>query len=87
MLAKMRDLHDIQYCGLRELLNPRLGDYARLLPSHIHQISKGHEHRMVLFVSKVKVIVLQGWDLSQLASNYVYPLRDVRADQSVLEVS
>jgi hypothetical protein len=41
---------------------------------------------MVFSVSKVKVNVLQGWDLSQLDSNYVYPLWDVRSDQSVLVV-
>jgi hypothetical protein len=45
-----------------------------------------HEHRVVLSVSKVEIIILQGWDLSQLASDHAYPLRDVHGDQSVLVV-
>jgi hypothetical protein len=86
MSAKVRDLHHVQYHGLRELLNPWLGDYVRLLPSHLHQISVRHEHRVVLSVTKIEIIVLQCWDLSQLASFYAYPLRDVRGDQCILEV-
>jgi hypothetical protein len=87
MSVEVRDLHDIQYRGLCELLYPRLGDYARFLPNRLHQISMGHKHRVVLSASKVEITILQGWDLSQLASNYVYPLRDVHGDQSLLEVS
>jgi hypothetical protein len=86
MSAKVRYLHHIEYRGLCELLNPRLGDYARILPSHLHQISIGHEHRVVLYVPKVEIIVLQGWDLSQLDFFYVYPLWDVRGDQCILGV-
>jgi hypothetical protein len=42
---------------------------------------------MVLSISKVKIVVLQQRDLSQLAPNYAYSLRNVRGDQSVLIVS
>jgi hypothetical protein len=59
MSAKMRNLHYIQYHGLRHLLNPWLGDYLRLLPSGLRQISMGCEHGVVLSISKVKIIVLQ----------------------------
>jgi hypothetical protein len=44
------------------------------------------EHGVVIFVSKVKVTILQGWDLSQMDSNYAYSLQDVRGDQCVLVV-
>ena len=44
------------------------------------------EHGVVISVSKVKVTYLQGWDLSQLDSFYMYPLQDVCGDQNVLIV-
>jgi hypothetical protein len=59
---------------------------VRLLPSRLHQVSMRCEHRIVLSISKVEVIVLQQWDLSQLIPNYAYSFWDVRGDQSVLEV-
>jgi len=86
MSDEVRDLHYIQYCGMHQLLNPQLGDYARLLPSRLHQILMGHEHGVVLSVIEIKVVVLQSWDLSQLGSNYAYPLRDVRSDQCILKI-
>jgi hypothetical protein len=64
MPTKMRDLRYIEYRGLHQLFYPRLGDYARILPSRLHQISMGSEHGIVLSISKVKVIVLQCCDLS-----------------------
>jgi hypothetical protein len=86
MSAKMRNFHYIKYSGLHQLLNPRMGDYVRVFPSCLHQVSMTGKHGVALSVSKVKVIVLQGWDLSQLASNYAYPLRYVHGDKSVLLV-
>jgi hypothetical protein len=44
---------------MHELLNPRMGDQARLLPICLHQISVRHEHRAVISVSNVEVIVIQ----------------------------
>jgi hypothetical protein len=87
MSTKVRNIHDIQYHGLREILYPQLGDYVRLLPSHIHQVSMRCEHRVVLPVVEIEIVVLQRWDQSQIASNHAYPLQDVRGDQCVLEVS
>jgi len=87
MLAKVRDLHHVEYHGLRELLYPRLGDDVRLLSNRLHQISVRCEHHVVLSITKVEIIVLQCWDLSQLAFFYAYPLQDVRDDQCILEVS
>jgi hypothetical protein len=86
MSAKMRDLHDVQYCGLRDLLYPRLGDYVSLLPSRLHQVSMRCEHCIVLSVSEFEFIVVQRWDFSQLDSFYMDPLWDVCGDQNVLKV-
>jgi hypothetical protein len=86
MSAKVRNLHDIQYCGLCEPLYPQLGDYVRVLTSHLHQVSIRCEHRVDLPVTEIQIVVLQRWALSQLASNHAYPLRDVCGDQCVLEV-
>jgi hypothetical protein len=72
MSAKVRDLHHVEYRGLREILYPSLGDDARLLTSDLHQIYVRHKHRIVLSITKVEIVVLQCWDLSQLASFYVY---------------
>lgn len=47
----------------------------------------GREHGVVLYAAEIKVIILQGWGLSQLVSNYAYPLRDVHSDQHVLKVT
>jgi hypothetical protein len=84
MLAKVRNIHDIQYHELYQLLNERLGDYVRLLPSCLHQVSMRCKHGVVISISEVKVVVLQRWDLSQLASFYADPLWDVCDDQNVL---
>jgi hypothetical protein len=84
MSTKMRNFHDIQYSGLHQDLYPRPGYYARILPSCLHQVSMRCVHGVVLSIDDIEITVLQGWDLSQLASKYAYPLRDVRGDQSVL---
>jgi hypothetical protein len=44
------------------------------------------EHGVVLSVANIEIIVIQGWDLSQLDFDYMYPLRYVCGDQSVLIV-
>jgi hypothetical protein len=49
----------------------------RHLPTHLHQVSMWHEHHVVLSVSKVEIIILQGWDLSQLASFGMYTVINV----------
>jgi hypothetical protein len=45
------------------------------------------QHRIVLSVSEVEVVDLESWDQSQLGSNCVYPLREVRSDERVLKVT
>ena len=64
MLSEVSGLHYIQDHRLRELLNPWLGDYARLLPSRSHQIPMRRDHHIFLPISEVKVFILQSWDMS-----------------------
>jgi hypothetical protein len=59
VLAKMGNLHHIEYSGLHQLLNPWLGDRVRLLLSGLRPVFVGCEHFIVLSISKVEVIVLQ----------------------------
>jgi hypothetical protein len=59
MLAKMMNLHHVKYSGLHEIFNPWLGDYVRILPSGLHQVSVGCDHGIVISISKVKFVVLQ----------------------------
>jgi len=59
VLSKMGNLHHIEYSGLHQLLNPRLGDNVRLLPSSLCEVSAGCKHNIVLSISKVEVDVLQ----------------------------
>jgi hypothetical protein len=87
MSAKVRDLHHVEYHGLCDLLYSSLGDNVRLLPNHLHQIFLRHEHRVVLSVTKVEIIVPQCWYVSQLASFYAYPLQDVHDNQCILKFS
>jgi hypothetical protein len=86
MSAKVGDFNHIQDRGVHELLNPRLGDYIGLLPICLHQVPMRHEYRIVLLVSRVEVIDLEIWDLSQLGSNCTYPLQEVHSDQCVFEI-
>jgi hypothetical protein len=79
-------LHHVKNGGPRDVHGPWLGDYLRLLPHFLGQILMSGEHPIVLAISQIEVIDLQHQNLSQLWSNCVYPLREVRSDQCVVEV-
>jgi hypothetical protein len=85
MLSEVGNLHHIQDYRSCDLLNPWLGDYIGLLPSHLHQVSMQHENCILISISKVEVTDLQSWDQSQLGSNCAYPPREVRNDQRVFK--
>ena len=59
VMDKMGNIHHIYHNGLRELLNPWLGDQVRLLSSYLCQVSVGCEHIIVIYVVDIKVIILQ----------------------------
>jgi hypothetical protein len=87
VMAKMGNLRHIEHSGLHQLLNPWMGDQVRLLPSCLCQVSVGCDHSIVLPISEIEFVVLQQWDLSQMALDYAYSLRNVLGDQHVLIVS
>jgi hypothetical protein len=62
------------------------GELSWASSSRLHQVPMWCEHRIVLSVSEVEVVDLESWDQSQLRSNCVYPLREVRSDECVLKV-
>jgi len=80
MLDEVGDLHHVQHCGSLKILNPQLGNYLGLLPSHLHQVSMQFEHHIVLSVSNFEITDLEIWDQSQLRFDCVYPLWEVRSD-------
>jgi hypothetical protein len=54
----MGNFHHIEHSLLHQPLNPRLGENVRLLPIFLRQVSVGGYHSVLIFVSKVEVIIL-----------------------------
>ena len=86
MSSEVWYLHHVQDSGPRDVHGPRLGDDLQLLPLFLGQILVWCEHAIVFVVSQVEFIDIQCHNMSQLWSNYMYPLREVRSDQCVVEV-
>jgi hypothetical protein len=85
--SKVRNLHDVEQGGLREVMGPLLRDDLQILPFGSGEVLMQGEHVVGFAISKVEVSKLQRCNLILVCSHCVDPLREVRSDQGVVEVS
>jgi hypothetical protein len=87
MSVEVGDLHDVLDHQSHDLLDPWLGNYLGIFPSHLFQVPMWCEHCIVILVSQVEITDLESWDQSQLWFDCTYPLQEVQSDQRVLEIT
>jgi hypothetical protein len=83
---EVRDLHHIKQCGLHGVLGPWMRDNFQIVAFSSGQILMWGEHVVSLPVTKVEVTELQCYELILVGSNYTYPFREVRCDQSIVKI-